>query len=90
MIVKETVDYVVLVAKTAFQADTPEILMYQIKNKGTEVVELETSVMPRAMRMIDELQRDLEAARVGMEVYELEEQEALEGKPGDTGPALPH
>lgn len=68
-ILKETNDYKLVVGTTAHHSDTPAMQMYQVINTVTGVIELETSVLPRAMNMIDSVQRDLDNVREGRNMF---------------------
>jgi hypothetical protein len=56
-ILKETQDYILVVGNTV----TKENLSYQIVNKKHKVIEIETFLLPQALKHIQELQAALDA-----------------------------
>lgn len=58
--IKESPDYRLQINNSI---EEPEIIVYQLLNKETQVVELETRLLPQAYKYLEELQAALDAIR---------------------------
>jgi len=60
-IVRETKDYILYATSNAKGSETED--SYQIRNKQYGVIELDTQILPQALKFVDDLQVALDAIR---------------------------
>jgi len=58
--IKETSNFKLIIGCSTHHTDAPNLLLYQIVNKEYGVVEMETSVLARALLAIDGVQGELD------------------------------